>query len=107
MSQAGIDTGSVNPRRDGAGSTAQLNHGQHPRQIQHRLSFDQPSGVIALPEEEWLESDSDEEFSHSRQVGDFRGSDHAPSLPETLNVPKQYSTYYHHPERRKRVVSVA
>lgn len=104
MSQAGLDAATANPWRDGAGSTTQVNRGQHPRQIQHRLSFDQPSGVIALPEEEWLESDSDEEFSHSRQVGDLRGPDHEPSLPETLSVPKQYSTYYHHPERRKRVL---
>ncbi|KAJ3551895.1 hypothetical protein NM688_g4445 [Phlebia brevispora] len=42
-------------------------------QVQHRLSFDQPSGVIMLPDEEWLneKSDSDEVYQgpgHSSEV---------------------------------------
>ncbi|KAJ3559941.1 hypothetical protein NM688_g26 [Phlebia brevispora] len=73
-------------------------------QVQHRLSFDQPSGVIMLPDEEWLneESDSDEEYQgpgHSSEVTQHRQESDAHGEE---NASKRYATYYHHPERRKR-----
>ena len=67
------------------------------------LSFDQPSGVIVLPDEDWLEeSDSDEEYAQGSAPdrSPSTGADSSASAGAT--GPKRYATYYHHPERRKR-----
>ena len=80
--------------------------------MQRRLSFDAASGVIALPEEQdWLsgeDSDSDDygELQASTlaesQIVQGEPSEGGPVLAVTLSAAnKRYSTYYHHPERRK------
>ena len=82
----------------------------HSGQIHRRLSFDAASGVIVLPEDEnWLEaedSDSDDygELQNSTLSvppgGDREGSEQT-SAGGSPGASKRYSTYYHHPERRK------
>ncbi|KAI0720255.1 hypothetical protein C8T65DRAFT_633946 [Cerioporus squamosus] len=82
----------------------------HSSQIQRRLSFDAASGVIVLPEDEnWLEeedSDSDDygELQNSTlmdsQVVEGEGSIQGQS-EGSPGTNRRYSTYYHHPERRK------
>ncbi|TFK94670.1 DUF221-domain-containing protein [Polyporus arcularius HHB13444] len=79
-------------------------------QIQRRFSFDAASGVIMLPEDEdWLEaedSDSDDygELQNSAlmdsQIVESEGGSQGPS-DGSSGINKRYSTYYHHPERRK------
>ncbi|KAI0750936.1 hypothetical protein C8Q80DRAFT_1154688 [Daedaleopsis nitida] len=82
----------------------------HSTQIQRRLSFDAASGVIVLPEDEtWLEaeeSDSDDygELQNSTLSVPQSGEGSAADQEGTGGSPgtnKRYSTYYHHPERRK------
>ena len=101
VAETGLDNATENPWRDGG--EGHLDRAQSSRRLQHRLSFDQPSGVIMLPDDEWLneDSDSDEEFARARQTNDHTANDHSNS-PEISTSSKQYSTYYHHPERRKR-----
>lgn len=82
----------------------------HNAQIQRRLSFDAASGVIVLPEDEnWLgeeDSDSDDygELQNSTlmdsQVTEGEGGSQGPR-EGSPGTNKRYSTYYHHPERRK------
>ena len=73
-----------------------------PPSVQHRLSYDHGSGVIVLPEsDDWLleedaSSDEDPE-SPTRSVQSSPGV--APERHSALR--KRYSTYYHHPERRR------
>ena len=73
-----------------------------PPSLQHRLSYDHGSGVIVLPEsDDWLleedaSSDEDPE-SPTRSVQSSPGV--APERNSSLR--KRYSTYYHHPERRR------
>lgn len=95
----GLDIVTANPWRD-AGASSRI----PPHRIHHRLSFDQPSGVIMLPEEDWLEeeSDSDEEFVHARSADDDTVVSQQSSPPASTTPSKHYATYYHHPERRKR-----
>lgn len=83
--------------------------------LNHRLSFDHSTGVIMLPDSgDWLEggdSDSEEDYgvqtppvaSNRSQDTDLQqawGGDTANAVSQSPN--KRYSTYYHHPERRKR-----
>ncbi|KAH9949754.1 hypothetical protein B0H21DRAFT_88992 [Amylocystis lapponica] len=74
-----------------------------PAQVNHRLSFDYGSGVIALPEgEDWLpddDSDSDDAMHGSQQSVGQSGVAETESQSSTSY--KRYNTYYHHPERRK------
>lgn len=82
------------------------------RHLSHRLSFDAATGVIMLPDEEqWIEeeeSDSDQDYGTPRGQADLiTGDDLEQSwLGDPANVTqsptKRYTTYYHHPERRKR-----
>ena len=73
-----------------------------PPSLQHRLSYDHGSGVIVLPEsDDWLleedaSSDEDPE-SPTRSVHSSPGV--GPERHSSLR--KRYSTYYHHPERRR------
>ncbi|OBZ76812.1 Calcium permeable stress-gated cation channel 1 [Grifola frondosa] len=80
--------------------------------IQRRLSYDAGSGVIILPEEEqWIEgsgSDSDEDYGEMQnsQLTDTsirteQIESRSPSSPSGAPPSKRYSTYYHHPERRR------
>jgi len=85
-------------------------------QLNHRLSFDQASGVIMLPDDgEWLidDADSDEEDYGETALeipqldtnvpGDIPSS---PTGSAISNSPakRRYGTYYHHPERRRSVI---
>ncbi|KAH8093801.1 hypothetical protein BXZ70DRAFT_949239 [Cristinia sonorae] len=83
----------------------------HPRVLSHRLSFDHASGVIMLPDDdEWQEeSDSDEDYGAAADAMtrsfDTINADLQQAWSgdgQTSQSPsKRYSTYYHHPERRK------
>ncbi|KAL6304476.1 hypothetical protein BKA93DRAFT_825654 [Sparassis latifolia] len=74
-----------------------------------RLSFDQGSGVIVLPEgEDWLEedaTDSDEDHGLPAVLADSQQSHpsrQASDDQQSATLPaRRYSTYYHHPERRR------
>lgn len=126
----GDGNGAHELRPEGAnanGRNGRPGHGRRtqttPQPLHHRLSFDDASGVIMLPEGEgWLDEDSDSEDDYG-----------SPSPPEELASPplvdvappnlsrtvrqeqssptsspakrrSAYSTYYHHPERRTRTV---
>lgn len=83
-------------------------------QLNHRLSFDAATGVIMLPDDEgdWIaeeESDSDQDHGTPRgqgelvQQGDLQENWSAEDPTNVTQSPtKRYTTYYHHPERRKR-----
>ncbi|CAL1714678.1 unnamed protein product [Somion occarium] len=82
--------------------------------INHRLSFDAASGVIMLPDSgDWLEgdsSDSEEDYGAQSPVPDASSQDAAlqeawageSSTSVSQSPNKRYTTYFHHPERRKR-----
>uniref|UniRef100_D8QM36 DUF221-domain-containing protein n=1 Tax=Schizophyllum commune (strain H4-8 / FGSC 9210) TaxID=578458 RepID=D8QM36_SCHCM len=99
-----------------------------PAPLHHRLSFDQATGVINLPDDEsWLDEedvDSDEDYGtvqhivvhnpsrrtslmgQGRQgsVGPQRGSVAGDSVVGEEGTPSRtsrYGTYFHHPERRR------
>jgi len=78
---------------------------RRPIALQHRLSYDQGSGVIVLPEnDEWLgdeDASSDEEpDSPVRSAHSSPGA----GAERQASLRKRYSTYYHHPERRRSTV---
>jgi hypothetical protein len=87
-----------------------------PVQLNHRLSFDQASGVIMLPDDgDWLieDGDSDEEdygdaVLETPQFGANvpEGAPSSPTGSATSNSPanRRYGTYYHHPERRRSTI---
>ncbi|KAL5504873.1 hypothetical protein ACEPAH_7536 [Sanghuangporus vaninii] len=98
---------------------------QHERRVNHRLSFDDASGVITLPEDaNWLMedvgSDSDEDCAHDSQsssvhenasssspAGDGAGPSNssAQATAATLTPSKKrHGTYFHHPERRRQTI---
>ena len=71
----------------------------------NRLSYDQASGVIMLPEgSDWLgeESDSDAEYMSSTE--NLERSNTVSTLPHIRTPTKRYATYYHHPERRRQSI---
>ena len=73
--------------------------------MNNRLNYDQASGVIMLPDDsDWLggESDSDAEFLSSTENPE--SSNNVSALPHTRTPTKRYSTYYHHPERRRQSI---
>jgi calcium permeable stress-gated cation channel len=83
--------------------------------IRPRLEYDDASGIIMLPDGEWLE-DSDEDYSSSPGEGPTRAGSSSSALADTEHddygattdtpgSPKKnrYSTYYHHPERRRTI----
>lgn len=108
--RAGNDS-SGNPWEDAGSSSRPIS-----QPLSHRLSFDHSTGVIMLPDNgDWLEggdSDSEEEDygvqtppvpSNRSQDTDLQqawGGDTGNLVSQSPN--KRYSTYYHHPERRKR-----
>ncbi len=86
----------------------------HPT-LNHRLSYDFGSGVIALPDDEiWLdgmESDSEEDDGNGDVAGgqatperavseDDQGSGSSDGQTITGLSRTRYGTYFHHPERR-------
>lgn len=71
----------------------------------NRLSYDQASGVIMLPEDsDWLgeESDSDAEYVSSSE--NLETLNNVSTLPRVRSPTKRYGTYYHHPERRRQSI---
>ena len=80
-------------------------------QVQRRLSFDAAAGVIALPEDQdWLGDDSDSDDYGELQASTLMDSQIVEGAPSeggpavggaSPGTNKRYSTYYHHPERRK------
>ncbi|KAL1741606.1 hypothetical protein HDZ31DRAFT_45065 [Schizophyllum fasciatum] len=88
-----------------------------PAPLHHRLSFDQATGVINLPDDEsWLDDedvDSDEDYgavvhdpalraSASGAGAAGEGSTAGDSVAEgTPSRTSRYGTYFHHPERRR------
>lgn len=82
--------------------------------VRHRLSFDAASGVIMLPDDEnWMDaedSDSDDYGEMQNSTLSEVGTRDSPGLDAgyqaTAGSPghgKRYSTYYHHPERRRQL----
>lgn len=74
----------------------------HQPSLQHRLSYDQGSGVIVLPDsDDWLleeDASSDEDPESPTHSGQ---SSPGAATERTSSLRKRYSTYYHHPERRR------
>ena len=80
-------------------------------QVQRRLSFDAASGVIVLPEDhDWMGEDSDSDDYGELQASTLMDSQIVEGAPSeggpvvaggSPGTNKRYSTYYHHPERRK------
>lgn len=100
---------------------------QSARKVNHRLSFDDASGVIILPEEaHWLmedvDSDSEEDYGndttpstssvHENQPSSSAGVDGGivTSLSQTSPVIaaspsiQRHGTYFHHPEKRRQTI---
>lgn len=98
------------------------------QRLQHRLSFDHATGVINLPDDDWLEIDdsSDDEAEGDsgpdtagleNSVGELTASPTAETGPgvgssaaagsSTLGASpskRRYGTYYHHPEKRRQPI---
>lgn len=81
--------------------------------LNHRLSFDDASGVIVLPEDErWLmeDIDSDSEEDNGIPAEPSQESEGTQVLPSTsvvtatLPTKARHGTYYHHPEKRKQTI---
>ena len=97
----------TNPRGRGPLDDAQENGDSGPSEphTNNRLSYDQASGVIMLPEDpDWLgeESDSDAEYMSSTE--NLENSNTVSALPHIRTPAKRYATYYHHPERRRQSI---
>jgi len=89
-----------------------------PPTLSHRLSYDHASGVIMLPDHDWLEEEDDD--SEEQDYGTENGLEQsvtesmineeaAPSPVSTspaqpLSRLSRYGTYFHHPERRRQTV---
>ncbi|KAJ7471304.1 hypothetical protein B0H11DRAFT_2041193 [Mycena galericulata] len=109
---------SNNPWEEGRRSSAPLGH---------RLSFDPASGVINLPDDDWLhDDDEDSDGDYGTQTNGLENSvatlsdlDGAAangngedtmlgaplsSSPTTPSRMSRYGTYFHHPERRRQVI---
>lgn len=99
---------SINPWQDTRPGPSRMRSA--PTQVTHRLSFDQASGVIMLPDEEdWIEEDedSDEDYGNNLESSQILesptsvGGDENGQGSTAPNSSKRYATYYHHPERRR------
>ena len=102
------------------------------RQLTHRLSFDEATGIINLPEDmDWLmedvdDSDSDVDYGSVSPSGSGNGdgetatqspveegdevvnggapSSAVTSTPVTSPTKQRHGTYYHHPEKRRQPI---
>jgi len=73
--------------------------------ISNRLSYDQATGVIMLPEgSDWLGEDSDSDAEYMSSAENLENSDNVSALPHLRTPTKRYATYYHHPERRRQSI---
>lgn len=71
----------------------------------NRLSYDQASGVIMLPEDsDWLGEESDSDADYVSSAENQEGSNTVSALPLVRTPTKRYATYYHHPERRRQSI---
>jgi len=107
-------TAVIDPWQD-VGPQARRNDSQI---LSHRLSYDHASGVIMLPDHDWLEEE--EEDSEEHDYGTENGleqsltesmiseetatSPASPSPAQPLARLSRYGTYFHHPERRRQTV---
>lgn len=121
------DSTLINPWSEGHIETPSASVTPGAKILQHRLSFDDASGVIALPDHaNWLmeEADSDSEedvgsaasastptpHPHVRHDADPTNSnDSGPSHIATHMSPtspskQRHGTYFHHPERRRQQI---
>lgn len=90
----------------------------HSHPLNHRLSFDEASGVIMLPDNgDWLEEepDSDEDIQHENAepldmsiiaesvVGENDENGVSSTAPVSTSPTRmsRYGTYFHHPEKRR------
>ncbi|KAF9479802.1 DUF221-domain-containing protein [Pholiota conissans] len=103
-------------------------NGEH-RTLTHRLSYDHASGVIMLPDEDWLEEDTESEEDYGTtengldqsvtesMLGEGRAALPAQAVGGAavgaaapgggggpLSRLSRYGTYFHHPERRRQTV---
>ena len=91
----------------GSPGEAQENGGPGPseRHTDNRLSYDQASGVIVLPEDsDWLGGDSDSDAEYMSSTENLENSNDVSVLPHLRTPTKRYATYYHHPERRRQSI---
>lgn len=86
--------------------------------LSHRLSYDHASGVIMLPDHDWLEEEEDdsEEQDYGMENGLEQSVTESMINEETVPSPasaspaqplsrlSRYGTYFHHPERRRQTV---
>lgn len=86
--------------------------------LSHRLSYDHASGVIMLPDHDWLEEEDDdsEEQDYGTENGleqsvtesmineETASSPASTSPAQPLSRLSRYGTYFHHPERRRQTV---
>ncbi|THH04916.1 hypothetical protein EW145_g5182 [Phellinidium pouzarii] len=115
------DPAIVNPWSDGPEGSALSTNGSRAQKLKHRLSFDDASGVIVLPEDaHWLMEDADsdsEEDSGSNATSstlenNIAGTENADivgtstaGLDAAASPSKpRHGTYYHHPERRRQTI---
>ena len=71
----------------------------------NRLSYDQASGVIMLPDDsDWLGEDSDSDAEYMSTAENLENSNTVSALPHIRTPTKRYATYYHHPERRRQSI---
>ena len=71
----------------------------------NRLSYDEASGVIMLPDDsDWLGEDSDSDAEYMSTAENPESSNTVSTLPHIRTPTKRYATYYHHPERRKETI---
>jgi len=81
------------------------NSGPSEPHINSRLSYDQASGVIMLPEDSgWLGEDSDSDAEYMSSPENLENSDDVSAQPHIRTPTKRYATYYHHPERRRQSI---
>jgi hypothetical protein len=96
--------------------------------LHHRLSYDDATGVIMLPDDEWdmedVGTDSDSEdygsslaLEHEPEAGPSAAHAEGPepvadsertpmTAPASPATKRRHQTYYHHPERRRQTISI-
>jgi len=95
------------PQGRGPPDEAQENGNPGPSEphISNRLSYDQASGVIMLPEDsDWLGEDSDSDAEYMSSPENPENLNNVSTHPHIRTPTKRYATYYHHPERRRQSI---
>ncbi|KAK0482482.1 hypothetical protein IW261DRAFT_1033633 [Armillaria novae-zelandiae] len=78
-----------------------------PVPLSHRLSYDQASGVIMLPDDDhWMGDEIDSDEDYGAVTGDSTPTETvARSQPIPMSPGRsRYGTYFHHPERRRQPI---